>query len=162
MGVQADRPHSESLLIASSRSRLAASAAVAATALSTVAAYGATAARSAAAGTPEGWSAAQAWSTVSSVGSDKDRARPQNFDARLGTTKVQLHRAAAVLRDDDGAINRLAMSLSPQAIVSINSTTGTPDNIGRLDGLTGPSRQPAAKVAVCYVRAHPKVFKLTR
>jgi extracellular elastinolytic metalloproteinase len=142
---------------------LAASAAIAATALSTVAAYGATAATSAAAATPEGWPAAQAWSTRSSVGGDNDHARPQNLDARLGTTKVQLDRAAAVLRDDGGAINRLAISLGPQAIVSVNSTTGTPDNIGRLDGfLTRPSDQPAARVAVGYVRAHPKVFKLTR
>jgi hypothetical protein len=54
-------------------------------------------------------------------------------------------------------------SLGSQAVVDIDSLTGTPRDLGRLDGfLTGRSSAPARSVAMNYVRQHLGALGLSR
>jgi extracellular elastinolytic metalloproteinase len=77
--------------------------------------------------------------------------------------------AAAVLREravraaatPSRGVRVLRAELGTRGVVSIDPLTGTAREVGRLDGfLTGPSRAPAASIALDYVRAHRDVFGL--
>ena len=53
-------------------------------------------------------------------------------------------------------------SLGAEAVVDLDPLTGTPRNLGRLDGfLSGPSPAPARSVALSFVRRHLDVLGLT-
>jgi extracellular elastinolytic metalloproteinase len=57
----------------------------------------------------------------------------------------------------------LARGLGSQAVISSDPVTGTLRMIGRLNGyLTGPSRRPATRVAMSFVRAHLPAFGLSK
>jgi extracellular elastinolytic metalloproteinase len=85
------------------------------------------------------------------------------YDARTGSLTTQLRRTDAIAADRARAIAALGTSLGSQGIVDIDPATGTPRNIGRLDGfLTGASSAQASTVAMRYVRAHLKAMGLSR
>jgi hypothetical protein len=57
----------------------------------------------------------------------------------------------------------LIRSLGTQGIADFDPATGTPRNLGRLDGyLTGKSTAPASKVAMRYVRTHLAALGLAK
>jgi extracellular elastinolytic metalloproteinase len=86
------------------------------------------------------------------------RGRP-NLDVRSGS--VVNDRAAELAAKPSAAVKTLGASLGARGIISIDGLTGTPRIVARLDGsLTGPSGQPAAKIALDYVSAHADVFKV--
>jgi extracellular elastinolytic metalloproteinase len=91
---------------------------------------------------------------------EKARGRAhQNYDARGGPTVRD--RAATLTANPTPALRALESSLGGHGVVAIDGLTGTPRFVGRLDGfLTGPSRDPGAKVALDYVRANAAVFQV--
>ncbi|MDX6368343.1 MAG: extracellular elastinolytic metalloproteinase, partial [Nocardioidaceae bacterium] len=89
--------------------------------------------------------------------------RKGDYDARTGSLKTQLRETDSIAADRARAIAALGTSLGSQGIVDIDPATGTPRNIGRLDGfLTGASSARASTVALRYVRAHLKAMGLSR
>jgi extracellular elastinolytic metalloproteinase len=89
--------------------------------------------------------------------------RKGDFDARAGSLRTQLRDSNSIVGSGDGAVAALAKALGPQGIVDIDPATGTPSNIGRLDGfLTGASSAKASTVAMRYVRSHLKAMGLSR
>ena len=86
------------------------------------------------------------------------------FDIRQGTTGAQQRARAgrsAALRAT-APVRALARQLGPQSVIDLDPLTGTPRQVGRLDGsLTGPSTASATAVALGYVRAHADVFGLS-
>jgi extracellular elastinolytic metalloproteinase len=85
------------------------------------------------------------------------------YDARSGSLRTQLGEASSVVAHRGKAFKALVRSVGPQGIVDIDPATGTPRNIGRLDGfLTGPSAANASTVALGYVRAHLPAMGLTK
>jgi extracellular elastinolytic metalloproteinase len=92
-----------------------------------------------------------------------DRERMGNFDASSATFKVLANQAVDAASKNPAAVQRLSSQLGPQAVFDIDPTTGTPRNVGRLDGyLTGPSTRSAADVARSYVGDHLAAFGLTQ
>ena len=86
------------------------------------------------------------------------------FDIRQGTTGAQLRaragRSAAL--QASAPVRDLAGQLGPQPVIDLDPLTGTPRQVGRLDGsLTGPSPASAEDIALGYVRAHAAVFGLS-
>jgi extracellular elastinolytic metalloproteinase len=70
-------------------------------------------------------------------------------------------RAAVVPSASPSAVNKLHDSLGVQGIVDVDSSTGTPRRVARLDGfLTGPSKQKPSEIALGYLAAHQDVFGL--
>jgi extracellular elastinolytic metalloproteinase len=85
------------------------------------------------------------------------------YDARTGSLKTQLSQTSSMVAARGEAIAALGKSLGSQGIVDIDPATGTPRNIGRLDGfLTAASSAKASTVAMRYVRAHLKAMGLSR
>ena len=88
---------------------------------------------------------------------------PGSYDARhlTGTPLFKANRQELSSRSKaDKAYFR---SLGSQAVVDIDSLTGTPRDLGRLDGfLTGRSSATGAQVAMNYVRHHLGALGLTR
>lgn len=87
-----------------------------------------------------------------------------DYDARLPATANEQAtvgaRAARVASAP--AARTLRGRLGAEGVLDVDGLTGTPRQVARLDGfLTGPSRRPAAAVALDYVRAAPGVFRLT-
>jgi len=69
--------------------------------------------------------------------------------------------AQATPADPTAAQEALRRSLGLQGVVDVDSLTGTPRVVAKLDGfLTGPSSRDAKDVALDYVREHPDVFLL--
>ena len=89
---------------------------------------------------------------------------PASFDIRRGTTRAErrAESARAAKLEAKPAVRALSRRLGAQSVVDIDPLTGTPRQVGRLDGmLTGPSRASATTVALRYVREHPDVFRLS-
>ena len=85
------------------------------------------------------------------------------YDSRQepGNAKALQNRAAQLSARPKAGVAALRRELGTQGVVSIDPLTSTARNVGRTDGfLTAPSRQPAATVALDYVRAHQDVFGL--
>jgi hypothetical protein len=86
---------------------------------------------------------------------------PGAIDTRQLTGRAALKATRAELRSRSAADNRYLRSLGPSALISYDPLTGTPRNLGRLDGyLTGKSPAPAHRVAMSYVRSHLSVLGL--
>jgi extracellular elastinolytic metalloproteinase len=85
--------------------------------------------------------------------------RPVNVDTRYtGSTT----RSPSLATPRGHAIARLDHRLGGQGGVEIDPLTGTPRNVGRIDGfLTGASNRSPESIALSYVRSHPKVFGLS-
>jgi hypothetical protein len=96
------------------------------------------------------------------IRSESAHHTPGPVDARqlTGTALVKADRAELNSRSKtDTSYYR---SLGQQAVVSIDPLTGTPRDLGRLDGfLTGRSSAPARTVAMNYVRSHLAALGLT-
>jgi hypothetical protein len=86
-----------------------------------------------------------------------------NYDTRVGTLKTQLRDARGVVAKRGPAFETFTNRLGSQAIVDFNPATGTPRNLGKLNGfLTGRSAAPAKAIALRYVRAHHAVLGLSK
>jgi extracellular elastinolytic metalloproteinase len=88
--------------------------------------------------------------------------RPGNYDSRPGTLKTQLRDARGVIAKRGPAFETFARGLGSQAVLDVNATTGTPRNLGKLNGfLTGKSPASAKSIALRYLRAHHAVLGLS-
>jgi extracellular elastinolytic metalloproteinase len=84
------------------------------------------------------------------------------YDSRLGTLKTQLRDARGIVANRGPAFAKFTKRLGNQAVLDFNSATGTPRNLGKLNGfLTGKSSATAKTVALRYVRAHHAVLGLS-
>jgi extracellular elastinolytic metalloproteinase len=84
------------------------------------------------------------------------------YDARTPSARAKYAQAAKTMAKEGAAAERFRDSLGPQGIVSIDSTTGTPKQVAKLNGfLTGPSGKPPARIVFDYIRAHPEIFRLS-
>src|SRR5262249_2124234 len=91
------------------------------------------------------------------------KERPVNVDVRSGSARSQLTAPAALVAKRGRAFPAFERSLGAQPIVDYDALTGTPRNLGSLDGfLTDRSAAPAAEIAMGYVRAHLADLGLTR
>ncbi len=100
--------------------------------------------------------------TVGKAAAGGDR---QSYDARTGDTP----RARQALRDRAAAAGSrpaavdLRRSLGSEAVLDMDGVTGTPRQVGRLDGfLTGPQRGRPVDIALAYVRSHLAAFGLSQ
>jgi extracellular elastinolytic metalloproteinase len=87
------------------------------------------------------------------------------YDSRQAHTDPQRHvvSRSAASASTRQATQQLGRSLGAQGIVDMDGVTGTPRMVARLDGfLTAPSRQPARRIALDYVRSHLAALGLTR
>jgi extracellular elastinolytic metalloproteinase len=87
---------------------------------------------------------------------------PANYDSRT-TIKAPptAARRAALAARPGSAVRKLRDSLGVQGVVDMDTATGTPRVVARLDGyLTAASRQKPATIALNYVTAHADVFGL--
>ena len=90
------------------------------------------------------------------------KERAVNYDARVGTDRAQALAAAAIVAKRGPQFAAFAKSLGTHRAVDFDTLTGTPRNVGSLDGyMTGPSSASAESVALDYVRAHLSVLGLT-
>ena len=93
---------------------------------------------------------------------DSSQQRRADYDSRESLGAAAAAQPTAALRSavvptaSPSAVNKLRDSLGVQGIVDVDSSTGTPRRVARLDGfLTGPaSRSPA--------RSHLTTWPLTR
>ncbi|MGI8578908.1 MAG: M36 family metallopeptidase [Nocardioidaceae bacterium] len=84
------------------------------------------------------------------------------YDAGAGSQRTRLQAATSIVSKRGSAFDAFAKSLGPQSIMDFDPATGTPRNLGRLDGfLTGPSSASASSVALNYVRTHLADLGLT-
>jgi Zn-dependent metalloprotease len=89
--------------------------------------------------------------------------RPANYDARSASSRAEMKDAAALVAKRGPAFAAFERSLGAQPIVDYDALTGTPRNLGSLDGfLTGRSAAQASTIAMDYVRAHLADLGLTR
>ncbi len=78
-----------------------------------------------------------------------------NYDSRALATPALVRNGGKSLRENGAAVNRLARTIGGDASVSVDALTGTPTDVSsRLGFLTGPSKAPAARVALDFVRGH--------
>jgi len=87
-----------------------------------------------------------------------------NYDARRDgpARKVLAARSAVIAARPSPGVKALRKALGMQGIVDVDALTGTPRRVTRVDGfLTSPSRQPAAQIALSYIRARADVFGLS-
>jgi len=87
-----------------------------------------------------------------------------NYDARKDgpARSVLAARSALAAAKPKAGVKNLRDELGLQGIVDMDALTGTARRVTKVDGfLTGPSRAPAKKIALDYVRARADVFGLT-
>ena len=91
-----------------------------------------------------------------------DARSPQDFDYRqLGGTALAKAQRTVTNQRSTG-VEKYYAGLGPQAVVDIDPLTGTPRQLGRLDGyLSGTHRGAARTVALDYVRSHLAALGLT-
>jgi extracellular elastinolytic metalloproteinase len=96
-------------------------------------------------------------------GSEGSSSRtPEDFDHRALTGTALVKGERSVVHQQSAAVQKYLAGLGPQAIVDIDPLTGTPRQLGRLDGyLTGTHRGDARTIALDYVKAHLDVLGLT-
>lgn len=88
---------------------------------------------------------------------------PGYLDARQLQARAALRAERSQVAGETTADAAFAKSLGPQGIVDIDPLTGTPRNVGRLDGfLSGRSSAPARTIALDYVRDHLAALGLTQ
>lgn len=110
-----------------------------------------------------GTASAAAGSPGASVGAAKGE-KPGNYDSRKdGAARTVLAaRSAALAANPRAGVRELRKELGMQGLVDLDPVTATPRRVTRIDGfLTKPSRQPAARIALDYVKAHADVFGLS-
>src|SRR5262245_12817870 len=92
------------------------------------------------------------------------RERMGFYDARQASTSAQISLSQSVLTDRSAANVRSLRSLArPMPIVSINPTTGTPDNLASLDGyLTRQSNGSPRHIVRSFVRDHASDLGLAK
>lgn len=98
---------------------------------------------------------------------DFDARRAVGIGARLGADRTDRTDGSGTGRhrtDADGAaasLLALRRSLGPQGIVELDPLTATPRRVARTDGfLTAPSRRPASRITLDYLRGHADAFGL--
>ncbi len=91
------------------------------------------------------------------------RERMGFYDARQVSSSAQISLSQSVLTDPATADLRALRSLAtPTPLVSINPTTGTPDNLTSLNGyLTSRSNASPRRIVLTYVRDHASALGLT-
>lgn len=90
------------------------------------------------------------------------KERAVNYDSRHGTAQNQAVSAAALVAKRGPGFAAFAKSLGSRSVMDFDGLTGTPRNLGRLDGyLTGKSASSAQSVALGYVRSHLASLGLT-
>jgi extracellular elastinolytic metalloproteinase len=85
------------------------------------------------------------------------------YDSRTdpSNAKALRNKATQLSATPAAGVTALRKELGTQGVVSIDPLTSTARSVSRLDGfLTMPSRQPAATIALDYVRGHQDVFGL--
>ena len=99
---------------------------------------------------------------------DRAQQRSADYDSRESLGAAAAAQPTAALRSavvptaSPSAVNKLHDSLGVQGIVDVDSSTGTPRRVARLDGfLTAPSKQKPVKIALAYLAAHQDVFGLS-
>ena len=96
-------------------------------------------------------------------GGDATERTPGNYDSRRLTGTPLFKADRRELRARTEADKAYYRSLGSQAVVDIDSLTGTPRELGRLDGyLTPRSTAPARTIAMNYVRQHLGALGLTK
>lgn len=91
--------------------------------------------------------------------------RMGNYDSRVGTVKQQMRQARATTARGKvtSARGTLTGSLGSEGVADFDTLTGTPRNLGKLDGyLTGASSAAARDVALTYVRANAAALGLRK
>jgi extracellular elastinolytic metalloproteinase len=89
-------------------------------------------------------------------GTEGSAARsPQDFDHRQLSGAALVKAQRVVTHQRSATVERYFAGLGTQAVIDIDPLTGTPRQLGRLDGyLTGPHRGSARSVALAYVKSH--------
>ena len=102
-------------------------------------------------------------STGGSAAQESSGARtPAHLDRRHLSQKAALKADRAQVRGRSSADRAFLRSLGPQAVIDIDALTGTPRNLGRLDGyLTGKHSGSARSIALDFVRSHLDVLGLS-
>jgi extracellular elastinolytic metalloproteinase len=95
------------------------------------------------------------------AGNESAHRTPQPIDARDLGGKAAVKATRSELNSRSAANTRYLRSLGPQGLVSYDTLTGTPRNLGRMNGyLSGKSSAPARAVALSFVRSHLSVLGL--
>ncbi len=100
---------------------------------------------------------------ASDAGAQSGDRAPGYLDARQLPERAALKADRGRVAGEGRAEAAFAKSLGAQGVIDIDPLTGTPRNLGRLDGyLSGPSTAPARTVALNYVRQHLADLGLTQ
>lgn len=87
------------------------------------------------------------------------------YDSRRTDPAAKLsldQRADTFEKQPTPGVRRLRAELGAQGVLAIDPLTATPRNVAKINGfLTGPSRTPAASIALDYIRGRSDVFRLT-
>jgi hypothetical protein len=95
-------------------------------------------------------------------GNEAAQRTPQPIDARELGGKAAVKATRSDLTSRSTSATHYLRSLGPEGLVSYDPLTGTPRNLGRLNGyLSGRSSAPARVVALSFVRSHLSVLGLT-
>ncbi len=95
------------------------------------------------------------------IGNESAQRTPQAFDARQLVGKAAVRATRHELTSRSKADTRYLRSLGNEGLVSYDPLTGTPRNLGRINGyLSGRSSAPARSVAMRFVRSHLSVLGL--
>ncbi|MDX6358047.1 MAG: extracellular elastinolytic metalloproteinase [Nocardioidaceae bacterium] len=95
------------------------------------------------------------------IGSESAHRTPGAIDTRQLTGRAAARATATVLTSRSRADNHYLRSLGAQSLISYDPLTGTPRNLGRMNGyLSGRSSAPARGVAMSFVRSHLSVLGL--
>ncbi|CAN5608437.1 hypothetical protein BH11ACT8_BH11ACT8_26040 [soil metagenome] len=86
-----------------------------------------------------------------------------NYDSRTLSSSALSRQARSTQKARGAASAKLADSIGNDASVSLDALSGTPTEVSsRLGFLTGPSKRPAAEIALGFVRSHLDGFGLER
>ena len=98
----------------------------------------------------------------STIGNEAQRT-PQPIDLRQLNDKAAVKATRSDLTSRSTADTRYLRHLGPEGLVSYDPLTGTPRNLGRMNGyLSGRSSAPARVVALSFVRSHLSVLGLKK
>jgi extracellular elastinolytic metalloproteinase len=95
------------------------------------------------------------------IGSESAHRTPGAIDTRQLTGRAAFKATRTELTSRSKADTHYLRSLGTQALISYDPLTGTPRNLGRVNGyLSGKSSAPARSAAMSYVRSHLSVLGL--
>jgi extracellular elastinolytic metalloproteinase len=87
---------------------------------------------------------------------------PEDFDHRQLSGTALVKAQSTMVHQQSRSAEKYFAGLGGQAIVDIDPLTGTPRQLGRLDGfLTGPHRGAARTIALDFVKSHLDALGLT-